>query len=389
MAPPQPVNVGIIGTGFIAETRARAYAGVGGYQPRLVAAASRTLSRAEDYARRHGIPDVYPDYRRILERKDVDVVDLCVPNHLHRPIAEDAAAAGKHVIVSKPLTVFDGPGSVPRAEMLSTALANATAMLDATSRGGVNLMYGENWVYAPSIVKAARLAEASGGAILEMRGGECHSGSHSPYSKEWRTTGGGALLRLGVHALGAMLYLKRQEGLRRWGKPIRPRAVIAEVADLTQTPGFQAEERHWVGTGWVDVENWGTLVLTFDDGTRATVWASDAVLGGMDSSLQVVLSNAHLKCNLAHNRLVEAYAPDASVFGSEYLMEKLETSAGWSQPAPDEDWAHGHRAMIQDFVAAVAEGRPALADGQLGRDVINVVYAAYVAAEQGRRVDLA
>jgi len=383
-----PVNIGIIGTGFIADTRARCYASVSGVQPRLVAAANRTLSRGEAYAQRWGVPDVYDDYRRILDRADVDVVDLCVPNFLHRPITEEAAQAGKHVICSKPLTAFDGPGSVPRAEMLSTALANASAMVSATDQAGVQLMYGENWVYAPSVVKASRLAAAAGGAILEMRGGECHSGSHSAYSKEWQYTGGGALLRLGVHALGAMLHLKRQEGLRRTGTPIRPRAVVAEVADLTRTPGFDAQPS-FVGTGWVDVENWGTLILTFDDGTRGTVYASDAVLGGMDSTLEVFLSNAHLRCNLAHNRLLDAYAPDASVFGSEYLMEKLETSAGWSQPAPDEDWAQGHKAMVQDFVSAVAEGRPAVADGALGLDVIHVVYAAYLAAEQGRRVDIA
>jgi predicted dehydrogenase len=381
------VNIGIIGTGFIAETRARCYASVSGLQPRLVAAANRTLSRGQAYAQRWGIPNVYDDYRRVLDRPDVDVVDLCVPNFLHRPITEAAAQAGKHVICSKPLTAFDGPGSVPRAEMLSTALANARAMVSATDRAGVQLMYGENWVYAPSVVKAARLAEVAGGAILEMRGGECHSGSHSPYSKEWQYTGGGALLRLGVHALGAMLHLKRQEGLRRTGTPIRPRALIADVGDLTRTSGFDAQQS-FVGTGWVDVENWGTLILTFDDGTRATVFASDAVLGGMDSTLEVFLSNAHLRCNLAHNRLLDAYAPDASIFRSEYLMEKLETSAGWSQPAPDEDWAQGHKHMVQDFVSAVAESRPALADGALGLDVIHVVYAAYLAAEQGRRVEL-
>ena len=86
---------------------------------------------------------------------------------------------------------------------------------------------------------------------------------------------------------------------------------------------------------------------------------------------------------------VDAYAPGGSVFGSEYLMEKLETSAGWSPPAPDEDRTQGHKHMIQDFVDAVAEGRPAAADGALGLDVIHVVYAAYLAAEQGRRVELA
>ena len=389
------VNVAIVGTGFIAETRARVYAGAGGagHPARLVAAVSHTREHAEAYAARHGIADAYSEIDAVLERPDVDVVDLCVPNYLHRSMTEAAARAGKHVICAKPLTAFDGaaheePASLPRAEMLRAATDNASAMLEATRAAGVQLMYGENWVYAPSIVKADRLAAASGGAILEMRGGECHSGSHSPYSKTWRTAGGGALLRLGVHPIGAMLHLKRQEGIRRWGKPIRPRTVIAEVGDLTRTPGFESERHHWIGTGWVDVENWASAVLTFDDGTRGIVWASDAVLGGMESSLQVLLPNAHIKCNLSHTRLVEAYAPAESVFGSEYLTEKLETSAGWSPPQPDEDWAQGHRAMIQDFVACIAEGRAPVADGELGLDAIRVVYAAYVAAEEGRRVEL-
>jgi predicted dehydrogenase len=390
------VNIAVNGTGFIAETRARAYAGVTGYEPRLVAAVSRTPQSAEAYARRHAIDFFTTEYERVLERADVDVIDLCVPNFLHRPMTEQAAQAGKHVICSKPLTAFDGsctpaemePSRVPRAEMLKAATQNASAMVEATQRAGVQLMYAENWVYAPSITKADRLAAASGGTILEMRGGECHSGSHSPYSKEWRTVGGGALLRLGVHPIGAMLHLKRQEGMRRWGRPIRPRSVVAEVGDLTKTTGFEQEPRHWIGTGWVDVENWASAVLTFDDGARGVVWASDAVLGGMESTLQVLMSNAHIKCNLSHTRLVEAYAPDASVFGSEYLIEKLETSAGWSPPAPDEDWAQGHRQMMQDFVASVADGRAPRSPGGLGLDTIRVVYAAYVAAEEGRRVEL-
>jgi len=390
------VNVAIVGAGFIAETRARAYAGISGYDVQVVAVVSRSREHAEAYAQRHEIPFASTNLEDVLRRSEVQVVDLCVPNYLHRPMTEAAAAAGKHVICSKPLTAFDGDSlpeggtvsEVPRARMLQTATDNATAMVDAARRAGVLLMYAENWVYAPSIVKANRLAAASGGAILEMRGGECHSGSHSPYSKEWQYTGGGALLRLGVHPLGAMLYLKRQEGLRRSGRPIRPRSVVAEVGDLTQTPGFQAEQQHWIGTGWKDVENWGSILLTFEDGTRGIVWASDAVLGGMESSLKILMSNAHINCNLSHTHLVEAFAPDASVFGSEYLTEKLETSAGWSPPQPDEDWAQGHRHMLQDFVMSVAEGGAPQSDGELGLDAIRVVYSAYVAAEEGRRVML-
>jgi predicted dehydrogenase len=51
---------------------------------------------------------------------------------------------------------------------------------------------------------------------------------------------------------------------------------MAEVGDLTRTPGFEAERDHWIGTGWVDVENWASAVLTFEDGSRGIVWAAVA-----------------------------------------------------------------------------------------------------------------
>lgn len=381
------VGVAVIGAGFIAETRARAYAALGG-RARVLAVVSRSRSRAEDYAHRHGIPDVYTDLRAVLKRSDVDVVDLCVPNSLHREMTEIAASAGKHIICAKPLTAVELPASADRRQMLRAAATASSSMIEAAARADVLLMYAENWVYAPPIRKAARLAAASGGGILEMRGGECHSGSHSPYSKQWSTAGGGALLRLGAHPLGAMLHMKREEGLRRFGRPIEVRSVIAEAADLTRTTAFSSEDRAWLATGWVDVENWGAVILTFEDGAHGVVYASDAVLGGMESGLQLFLSNARINCSLTHNRLVEAYAPESSIFEPEYLMEKLETKAGWSQPAPDEDWTHGHLAMIEDFVDAIASGREPLSTGVLGAKVIEVVYAAYVSAESGRRVDL-
>ncbi len=85
---------------------------------------------------------------------------------------------------------------------------------------------------------------------------------------------------------------------------------------------------------------------------------------------------------------MQAFVHDPAIFEAEYLMEKLETKAGWSSPAPDEDWAQGHRHAVQDFVESVAEGRRPLSDGSLGRDVIEVVYAGYLSAAKGRRVDL-
>jgi predicted dehydrogenase len=400
MTPPRPpVRLALIGAGFLAETRARCYAQVHGYDVQIVAVAARTAERANAFAARHAIPRASTDYRELLALPEVDAVDLCVPNHLHRPITEAAAAAGKQVICTKPLTAYVGQdlaadasdgeiSSQSRAHMLEVASEDAAAMVAACERAGVQLMYGENWLYAPSISRAAGLIARSKGAIVEMRGGECHNGSHSPFSKIWRYTGGGALVRLGAHPIGAMLHLKAQEGLARDGVPIRPVAVSAEVGDLSQIPAVAAAEQSWIVRGWQDVENWAAVILTFDDGSRGVVYASDAVLGGMESKLEIFLDNGQFKCNLSPHDLLQSYSPHPSVLGDAYLMEKVSTSAGWNTPLPNEDWSSGHLAMCQDFVEAVAEKRPARSDGRLGLEVTKVVYAAYLSAEQGRRVAL-
>jgi predicted dehydrogenase len=338
------------------------------------------------------------DYRRMLELDGVDMVDVCTPNATHQEIVLEAVRAGQHVVCTKPLTGYFGvPGDpddlrrVPKAQMLERAAAAAKQMADAAAERGVWLCYAENWVYAPSIRKAERLVEASGGAILEMRGGECHSGSHSPYSGRWRESGGGALLRLGSHPAGAALHLKAAEGRRRSGRPILPASVIADTGALPATAPAERTTAGWLPSGAStekDTEAWGTILLTFNDGAKAVLSGSDLQLGGLASSLAISLSNARIICRLSPTDLCQVYAPDASVLGDEYLVEKLSTPAGWNPAAPDEDWTHGHVAMVQDFVEAVATGRPPLSDGELGRQVVEVIYAAYVSAEEGRRVDL-
>ena len=249
-------------------------------------------------------------------------------------------------------------------------------------------MYGENWVYAPSITRAERLITASQGTIVEMRGGECHSGSHSPYSKIWRYTGGGALLRLGAHPIGAMLYLKQQEGLARNGQPIRPVAVSAEVGDLSRIRSVAAEAKPWIVTGWQDVENWAAVIITFADGARAIMYASDAVLGGMESKLEIFLSNSHLKCNLSPNNLLQAYAPQPDVFGMSTLWRRPVPARAGVRPFPmrigvPATWPCA-RTLLPPWPRI---DRPELM-ASLGLEVIRLVYMAYVAAATGQRIEI-
>lgn len=399
MARMSQIGIAVVGAGFLAETRARCYRRVSGVPSRLVAVVDTLRERAESYAARHGVARTFTALEEMLELPEVHMVDLCVPNHLHRPMTEAAARAGKHVVCTKPLTAYVGQDLAPdtdpaavsaqsRRHMLEMVVRDAEAMVRAAEAAGVKLMYGENWVYAPSMTKAAALLETSGAAIVEMRGGECHCGSHSPFSKQWKYAGGGALLRLGAHPIGAMVYLKQLEGKRRDGRPIPLRSVMGEVGDLTRIKAVEEERQAWLARGWVDVENWGSAILTFADGSRGIAWASDAVLGGMESRLEIYSSSSVVKCNLSPNNLVQAYAPDAEVFGDSYLQEKLETRAGWSTPMPDEDWTSGHQQMCQSFVETVAGDRLPLTDGRLGVEVLKAVYGAYLSAAEGRRIEL-
>src|SRR6185369_2786401 len=147
---------------------------------------------------------VTDDFDALLARKDIDVVDLCVPPARHHEFAIRAANAGKHVIMEKPLTGYFGePGDaepiglkVPRAKMREGAGRNAEAVRAAVKRSGVKFCYAENWVYAPPIDKMRRLIAASKGSVLELRAEENHSGSNSVYSRDWKSNGGGVLLRM-------------------------------------------------------------------------------------------------------------------------------------------------------------------------------------------------
>ena len=332
----EQVRVGVVGAGFLAETRARCWRAAHGAQ--LQGVAARRPERAHDFARRHGLPRSFERFEALIESPEIDLVDLCVPNRLHRPMAVAAAEAGKHVLCTKPLAAYVGQdlddeaddeaiGGRDRTIMADVALADARAMVDAATRSGVRLFYGENWVFAPPIVRARSLLDRAGAALLELRGWEAHSGSHSDYAKSWRHAGGGA------HPIGAMLFLKRAEGLRTIGRPIRPIAVTGEVADLTRVDGV-TETNLRVASGWRDVENWGCAILQFSDGSRGIAQGSDNLLGGMESRLEIHASNATLRCSLSPHDLVRAYAPDADVFGDAYLQEKLDSGAGWSTPLP-------------------------------------------------------
>ncbi len=277
---------------------------------------------------------------------------------------------------------------MPKAKMLERVAAECDTIGEALENAGVKFCYAENWVYAPAFVKLRRLAHAAGGTIMRIQAEESHSGSPSLYAKRWRTSGGGSLVLKGSHPLGAVLQLKRWEGETKLGKPIRPASVLCEVGNLTWIEAFRREEKHYLKTDWQDVEDWGSMLLKFEDGSVAEITAADTTLGGVQNYLEAYLSNARIRANINPNDSCVAYAPAAHIFAEEYITEKIETKGGWTFPSPEEHWNQGYPQEIADFVSCISEDREPVSGFMLARDVTLVLYAAYVAAEEGRRVEL-
>jgi predicted dehydrogenase len=396
----KPLGIGLAGARYGARLHLANYAALSSGLVELRGICSKSGDSAASLAGKGNIPFVTDDYEALLARKDVDVIDICVPPALHHEFAIRAAMAGKHIIMEKPLTGYFGAAGdaepiglrVPRARMREGALRNAHAVRDAVARHGVGFCYAENWVYAPPIVKMRKLIAATKGSILELRAEENHSGSNSASAREWKSMGGGALLRMGVHSVGACLHLKQWEGQVRRGKAIRPVSVLADTANLVNSEAFErartAGANGWITANPVDVENWANVVIRFEDGTCATIVVSDVGLGGLNTRVTAYMTDGVIKANMTSNDAIETYAPEASIFKDEYFTEKLETKSGWNHPSCDEDWFRGLSQEIEDFVGALREGRQPRAGIDLAVQCVDVIYAAYLSAEEGRRVTL-
>ncbi|MBW2121388.1 MAG: Gfo/Idh/MocA family oxidoreductase [Deltaproteobacteria bacterium] len=392
----EKVRLGVLGSRFVAHLHLSNYKDLIGKTMEVVAVAARTEESARNFAMTFDIPKIYTDYRKLVEDPEVDVVDVCLPTDLHKEAIIAAAQAGKHVICEKPLTGYFGKeleeervgDRVPRETMLQEAMKNCRDVRTAVEANRIRFCYAEDWVYAPAFTKLKRLVEVSGGLVMDIRAEESHSGSHAAYSRRWKTSGGGSLARLGSHPIGAVLHLKHFEGQIRDGRPIRARSVTAEVGRHTQIPSYQSMSRKWLVSDWQDVEDWSCLIIEFEDSTKAVIFASDGVLGGTRNTMQVYLSNAVVYANMNPNRALEVYAPDAAVFGDEYLVEKLETKAGWSFPSPQEDWDRGYPQELEDFIEAIRNDRDPLSGLDLAEEVVDVIYSGYLSAEKGQRVEV-
>src|SRR5215813_183486 len=379
---PDPIRIGIAGTGFAGKFHFENLPESGAT---VIGVTSARAESREAFAEKYGVR-AFASVEEMLP--EIDVLDICTPPSSHGQYILAAASAGKHIIVEKPITGFYGsPDHYSKPEMLAAVVEEAEKLRAAVRAKGVILGYAENFVYAPSIQKEREIVEKTKAQILRMTGEESHSGSHSPVYGIWSVQGGGSLIAKGCHPLGAILYLKRKEGLARAGKPIRPVTVSARTHSITRLPAF--EDKGFLRSRYQDTEDYALLHVVFEDGMVADIMTSELVLGGIYDFVEVFANNHRTRCRMSPVNVVDVYSPKHEVFQDVYLVEKINSNEGWIPASPDEGWSLGYGRELRNFLDSIRSGRAPESDLDLAIDTTLTLYAGYVSAdEKGREVDV-
>ncbi|MCL2074842.1 MAG: Gfo/Idh/MocA family oxidoreductase [Betaproteobacteria bacterium] len=378
------ICIGMAGAGRAMELHVNALKRFTGVPIRLKVVMARRKEQLESARKRFGFENISFDFNDLLNDPQIDVIDICTPPYLHAEMIKMAMQAKKHVICEKPLTgCFDA--SLSKKEMYARLLFDLENLQATINNSGKKFMYAENFVYAPAIVKSAEILRKKRSRILYAKGEESLKGSSSPVAGEWAKTGGGTFIRTGSHPLSAILYLKQQEALAR-GVEIKVRSVLADMAQIT--PSLSEYEHRHIAANPVDVEDCGTVILEFNDNSRAVVIATDTLLGGSKNYVELYCNDAAIRCNITMSNLMETYFLDEDNLGDVYISEMLPAKTGWNNPFLEDEIIRGYTDEMRDFMDAILYDREPKSGFGLARDTAKIIYAAYMSAEIGGKVEL-
>lgn len=365
----KPVNVGVIGYGFMGRAHSNAYRKVNNffsldYRPVLKAACARDAAKLKAFADTWGYESTETDWPRLVERKDIDLVDICVPNHLHREISLAATAAGKMILCEKPLAMNAREG----AEMVA-----------AVEKAGVANMVWYNFRRVPAVSLAKRLIdEGRLGRIFHYRAVFLQDWTISPELPQ----GGTALWRLDVAAAGSGVtgdLLAHCIDTAIWLN-----GPIARVSAMTET--FIKERKHNL-TGKVEpvgIDDACAFLARFENGSLATFESTRFARGhkalytfeinGEKASIAWDLHDAHRLAYFDHHdegKLRGWRSIHVSDHGGEHpYMDK------WWVPGLQIGYEHSFVHQVADFLDGIAKGvaaEPTFRTAQVTQTVCDAV----------------
>ena len=365
------LNIGMIGYGFMGRAHSNAYRKVSNffdleYKPVLKAVCARDAAKAQAFADKWGYESIETDWRKLIARKDIDAIDICTPNNLHKEIAIAAAKAGKMILCEKPLAMN---------------VAEGEEMIEAVEKAGVANIVWYNYRRVPAVTMAKKLIEEGRlGRIFHYR---------AVFLQDWTIStdlpqGGAALWRLDAAAAGSGVtgdLLAHCIDTALWLN-----GSISTVSAMTET--FIKERTH-TATGKVEpvkIDDACAFLARFQNGSLATFESTRYARGhkalytfeinGEKASIQWDLHDLHRLNYFDHrdeSKLRAWRSIHVTDHGGEHpYMDK------WWVPGLQIGYEHSFVHQVADFLEGLATGKPAgptFRDAQETQKVCDAVLA--------------
>jgi myo-inositol 2-dehydrogenase / D-chiro-inositol 1-dehydrogenase len=224
-------------------------------------------------------------------------------------------------------------------------------------------MYAEELCFAPKYERVRSLVkEGAVGNIYMLKQAEKHSGPHSDWFYDVNLAGGGVLMDMGCHAFGWFFWMLNNAKVKN---------VMATMATVLHKGRTKGEDN-------------SVVIVEFENGTIGIAENSWARHGGMDDHCEVYGTEGLVYADLFRGNAALAYSRKG--FG--YAMEKADTTTGWTFPIFEEAFNQGYPHELKHFIDCVRHDKQPMVTGEMGRKVLEVIYAAYASAKQGKKIQL-
>jgi predicted dehydrogenase len=334
------MKIAMLGSGFIGRFYADSLQGYRS-KDKIVTIYSRRDESAKKFASDYKVPFSTTNMEEAINRPEVEVVCISLPNNLHEEAVNLCCKHKKAVITTKPL---------------GRNAQEARRMLEAVEKAGIFNGYLEDLVYTPKFLKALESVKSGAlGRILWAKSRETHPGPHSDWFWDIEQAGGGCILDLGCHCVEiARNYI---------GKDIKPIEVMC-WADTQVKP--------------IDAEDHGIALVKYENGAIGQFEVSWTFRGGLDLRDEVMGTEGTIWINSFLRTGFEMFTTGK---GADYVAEKAESNTGWLFPVGDELNELGYNHMFADMFDSMEQGRQPKETFYDGYVVNSVLDAAYKSAK--------
>lgn len=351
------IGIGVIGFGWMGQAHSRAYRDIPMYfpdsavRPRLVAVADTVPARVQLATNNFGFSSGTLDWRDLLERPDIDVIDITAPNAFHREIAEAAAGAGKHIACEKPVgLVPDDTAAMERAARIASVITGC----------GYNYRWAPLVQYTRQLIADGRLGELTHyrGRFFSMYGRDRLGLLSWRYLQE--EAGYGVLSDLMSHAIDMAQYLA---GPIARVVAVRETFVRERPLPVAGGPTHYARGKAGDPTGRVTNEDYVGALVEFECGARGTL-ETDRSIFGPQSSMAFELNGSKGAASWDHEKLnqLQLYLPDEQP--TDGFLEVLAGDAFRNQgsivPGAGNSLGYEDLKLIEafEFLSSIVAGRP-------------------------------